>query len=161
MVKLEIFLFFIGIIVNTKGDSDMNGTSACIIKTSGFCLPKGYEKFEGPEQTKGGPIHVKVKFMVQQITHINDDDFTISVSMSLHLYWEDPRITNLHSGSFQEEHHNEISNVFIVPLGSFLGLGRSPLGCFLRSRCSMQMWCPDDIGRDSWGRVVAGTCERT
>ena len=22
-------------------------------------------------------------------------------------------------------------------------------GCFLRSRCSTQMWCPDDIGRDS------------
>ena len=30
-------------------------------------------------------------------------------------------------------------------------------GGFLRSRCSMRMWCPDDIGRDSWGRVVAGT----
>ena len=25
--------------------------------------------------------------------------------------------------------------------------------CFLRSRCSMEMWCPDDIGRDSWDRV--------
>ena len=25
--------------------------------------------------------------------------------------------------------------------------------CFLRSRCSMQMWCPDDIGRDSWDWV--------
>ena len=24
---------------------------------------------------------------------------------------------------------------------------------FLRSRCSMEMWCPDDIGRDSWDRV--------
>ena len=114
MVKLGILLFFIGIITNTKSDSDMNGTSACIIKTSGFCLPKGYEKFEGPEQTKGGPIHVKVKFMVQQITHINDDDFTISVSMSLHLYWEDPRITNLHSGSFQEEHHDHHHE--IIPL---------------------------------------------
>ena len=22
--------------------------------------------------------------------------------------------------------------------------------CFLRSRCSMEMWCPDDTGRDSW-----------
>ena len=29
--------------------------------------------------------------------------------------------------------------------------------CFLRSRCSMEMWCPDDTGRDSWdwvGRVL-------
>ena len=22
--------------------------------------------------------------------------------------------------------------------------------CFLLGRCSMEMWCPDDIGRDSW-----------
>ena len=22
--------------------------------------------------------------------------------------------------------------------------------CFLRSRCSMEMWCADDIGLDSW-----------
>ena len=26
----------------------------------------------------------------------------------------------------------------------------SEFNCFLRSRCSMEMWCPDDIGRDSW-----------
>ena len=25
--------------------------------------------------------------------------------------------------------------------------------CFLRSRCTMEMWCPDDIGRDSWDWV--------
>ena len=25
--------------------------------------------------------------------------------------------------------------------------------CFLRSRCSMEMWCPEDIGRDSWDWV--------
>ena len=26
-------------------------------------------------------------------------------------------------------------------------------GCFLRGRRSMEMWCPDDIGRDSWDWV--------
>ena len=25
--------------------------------------------------------------------------------------------------------------------------------CFLRSLCAMEMWCPDDIGRDSWDWV--------
>ena len=29
----------------------------------------------------------------------------------------------------------------------------SEFNCFLRSRCSMEMWCPDDIGRDSWNWV--------
>ena len=29
----------------------------------------------------------------------------------------------------------------------------SECNCFLRSRCSMEMWCPDDIGRDSWDWV--------
>ena len=33
----------------------------------------------------------------------------------------------------------------------------SEFNCFLRSRCSMEMWCPDDIGRESWdwaGRLL-------
>ena len=29
----------------------------------------------------------------------------------------------------------------------------SEFKCFIRSRCSMEMWCPDDIGRDSWDWV--------
>ena len=29
----------------------------------------------------------------------------------------------------------------------------SEFNCFLRSRCSMEMWCPDDIGRDGWDWV--------
>ena len=29
----------------------------------------------------------------------------------------------------------------------------SEFNCFLRSRCSMEMWCPNDIGRDSWDWV--------
>ena len=32
--------------------------------------------------------------------------------------------------------------------------------CFLRSRCSMEMWCPDDIGRDSWDWVGPPIWER-
>ena len=26
-------------------------------------------------------------------------------------------------------------------------------GCFLRNQCSMEMWCPVEIGRDSWDWV--------
>ena len=29
----------------------------------------------------------------------------------------------------------------------------SVFNCFFRSRCSMEMWCPDEIGRDSWDWV--------
>ena len=32
--------------------------------------------------------------------------------------------------------------------------------CFLPCRCSMEMWCPDDIGRDSWDWVGPPTWER-
>ena len=32
--------------------------------------------------------------------------------------------------------------------------------CFLRCRCSMQMWCPDDTGRESWDWVRPPTWER-
>ena len=36
----------------------------------------------------------------------------------------------------------------------------SEFNCFLRSRCSMEMWCPDDIGRDSWDWVGRPAWER-
>ena len=36
----------------------------------------------------------------------------------------------------------------------------SEVDCFLRSRCSMEMWCPGDIGRDSWDWVGPPACEK-
>ena len=36
----------------------------------------------------------------------------------------------------------------------------SEFNCFIRSRCSMEMWCPDDIGRDSWDWVGPPAWER-
>ena len=36
----------------------------------------------------------------------------------------------------------------------------SEFNCFLRSRCSMEMWCPDDRGRDSWDWVGPPACVR-
>ena len=38
-------------------------------------------------------------------------------------------------------------NVFLYFL--FSGIS-TRVDCFLSSRCSMEMWCPDDTGRDSW-----------
>ena len=32
--------------------------------------------------------------------------------------------------------------------------------CFICSRCSMEMWCPDDVGQDSWDWVGPPTWER-
>ena len=36
----------------------------------------------------------------------------------------------------------------------------SEFNCFLSSRCSMEMWCPEDIGRDSWDWVGPAAWER-
>ena len=36
----------------------------------------------------------------------------------------------------------------------------SQFNCFLRSRCHMEMWCPDDTGRDSWDWVGPPAWER-
>ena len=60
---------------------------------------------------------------------------------------------------FQFFHFSKEKSFF---LSFFLYFGRkyflllasvSEFNCFLRSRCSMDMWCPDDIGRDSWDWV--------
>ena len=36
----------------------------------------------------------------------------------------------------------------------------SEFNCFFRGRCSMEMWCPDDIRRDSWDWVGPPAWER-
>ena len=36
----------------------------------------------------------------------------------------------------------------------------SEFNCFLRSRCSMEKWCPDDTGRASWDWVGPPACKR-
>ena len=36
----------------------------------------------------------------------------------------------------------------------------SECNCFLRSRCSMEMWCPDDTGPDGWDWVGPPAWER-
>ena len=36
----------------------------------------------------------------------------------------------------------------------------SEFNCFDRSRCSMEMWCPDDTGRDCWDWVGPLAWER-
>ena len=77
---------------------------ACIIHTSSFCLPNNYDKFQAPLQTGGGIIYVTVRFMVHQITHINDKDFTISMSTSILLYWNESRILNVMNGTLLEGH---------------------------------------------------------
>ena len=42
--------------------------------------------------------------MVHQITHINDKDFTISMSTSILLYWNESRILNVMNGTLLEGH---------------------------------------------------------
>ena len=56
--------------------------------------------------------------------------------------------------------------VFLSNIFQLLALV-SEFNCFLRSRCSTEMWCPDDIGRDScdwfgppaWGRACFNSPE--
>ena len=56
---------------------------------------------------------------------------------------------------------------FVFLSNMFLLATVSEFNCFLRSRCSMEMWCPDDIGRDScdwvgppaWGRACFNSPE--
>ena len=53
---------------------------------------------------------------------------------------------------FSEEKVSFFFLVFLSKIFLLLALV-SEFNCFLRSRCSMEMWCPDDKGRDSWDWV--------
>ena len=47
---------------------------------------------------------------------------------------------------------------FYMPLLAFVsGFNKR---CFFRSRCSMEMWCLDDMGQDSWDWVEPPAWER-
>ena len=92
----------------------INNDLACIIETSSFCLPNTYDKFQRPLQKDGGPINVSVGFLVQQITHINDKDFTISMSTSILQYWNESRIINIMNNTLLEGHKYDFQRY--VPL---------------------------------------------
>ena len=62
----------------------------CTIVTEGFCIPNGYNKHQQPNPKE--TTNVQVKFTVEQITSVNDHDFTISLNMFLSLYWRDDRL---------------------------------------------------------------------
>ena len=56
---------------------------------------------------------------------------------------------------FVSQEQNFFFSIFLVFLFKYVLLLAlvSEFNCFLRSRRSMEMWCPDDIGRDSWDWV--------
>ena len=51
-----------------------------------------------------------------------------------------------------------LKNVFLSNI--FLLASVSEFNCFLRSRCSMEMWCLYDMGRESWDWVGSPSWER-
>lgn len=99
MFVSKVFLVFIAFahcVENVAANAHkINKTLACTIKTSSFCLPNNYDKFQAPLQNEIGAIDVSVGFYIQQITQINDKDFTISISTSMLLSWNESRILNL------------------------------------------------------------------
>ena len=90
------------------GDSSVNLTrDDCAIITEGFCLPKGYIKYQRPNSSE--PTNVRVKFTVEQLTSVNDDKFTVSLDIFLSLYWIDNRLIYIGNESNKvqtEENYN-------------------------------------------------------
>ena len=71
----------------------INSTFGCIIRSAQFCLPCNYDMDQKPQDTKTkGAIMVKVKFMVEQITEVNDKKFTVDILTYMSLYWQDPKL---------------------------------------------------------------------
>ena len=73
------------------GNSSENLTKTdCDIVTEGFCIPKLYNKHQQPNPLE--TTNVQVKFTVEQITAVDDHDFTIDLTTFLSFYWRDDRL---------------------------------------------------------------------
>ena len=84
----------------------------CAIVTEGYCLPKNYNKLQRPNSSEA--TNVQVKFTVEQITSVNDDDFTISLAIFLSLYWKEDRLTYIGNDSDIDRYLSYRSS---IPLG--------------------------------------------
>ena len=63
-------------------------------------------------------------------------------------------VFHFHFFIFSEEKVSSfLFHVFLSNIFFFLLALVSEINCFLRSRSSMEMWCPDDMERDSWDWV--------
>ena len=69
----------------------------CQILTQGFCLPKDYNKNQRPKMNES--LNVQVKFLIEQVTAVDDQEFTVSLLMYLSLYWEDPSVVYIRDKS--------------------------------------------------------------
>ena len=63
---------------------------SCQILTDDFCLPADYNLYQRPKRNE--TLKVQVKFWVEQITRVDDRQFTLSQLMYVSFYWEEPRI---------------------------------------------------------------------
>ena len=93
----------------------------CAIYEEGFCQPKKYNKNHRPNSSE--PTVVHVKFVVEQITSVNDEKFTISLCIKLSLFWKDNRLKYIGNDSYKE----------------VVSKGRSSLGM----EWTDKLWLPD------------------
>lgn len=76
--------------VEEKEDED-EANEDYLMCSGQYCLPKDYKKLELP-MVDGEAIEVGMRLSVQQISKIDDKDFTMSLNVDLGLEWKDPRI---------------------------------------------------------------------
>ena len=91
----------------------------------GWCLPKDYQKLESPRPDS--PVDVDINVEILDILSVNDEEFSITMSMYFSVMWQESRIWT--NNSLQPEDWYPVSleflndlwipNVFIYNLKSF------------------------------------------
>ena len=87
---LAFHLSCFSLISSTALGSTSLNTTDCQILTDDFCLPANYNLYQRPKWNE--TLKVQVKFWVEQITKVDDHQFTLSMLMYVSFYWEEPRI---------------------------------------------------------------------
>jgi len=62
-----------------------------------ICLPENYSKFELPNTDKTNVIGVSMD--IDEVRHVNDQDYSITISMYFNVEWNEPRLNMVTSNS--------------------------------------------------------------
>jgi len=88
-------LLVVCLLLLTDGSRGDSGFKCSDNNDMSLCLPDNYSKFELPHTDQSNWIGISMD--IDEVTQINDDDYSITISMYFNVEWQEPRLKMLPS----------------------------------------------------------------